>query len=115
MDIFSIPTPVLTAVGTAIAGIITAIGTYKAGKRKQLQDSIGQKHTIEQDAANALMELNAANKAFRDEIRTDLRTAQDRIAVLEVSIISKDKRILELEFEVQRLRSELESFQREKK
>lgn len=114
MDIFSIPTPVLTAVGTAIAGIITAIGTYKAGKRKQLQDSIGQKHTIEQDAANALMELNAANKAFRDEIRTDLRTAQDRIAVLEVSIISKDKRILELEFEVQRLRSELERFQREK-
>lgn len=113
--IFGIDPSVVTTIGTALAGIITAWGAYKAGKRKQTSESIEQKHSIEQDAQQAMMDLNAANKLFRDEIRSDLRIAQERIAVLEQAIISKDKLISDLQSEVQRLRNELERFQRENK
>lgn len=105
----------ITTIGTAVAGVITAWGAYRAGKRKQTAESIDQKHSIEKDAQQAMMDLNAANKLFRDEIRADLRTAQDRIAVLESLVIAKDAKILQLEYEVQRLRSELERFQRDNK
>ena len=113
--IFGVDPGTITTIGTAIAGIITAWGAYRAGKRKQTQDDQDQKHSIEQDAQRALMELNAANKTFRDEIRADLLRAQERIAVLESLVMAKDKKILDLEYEVQRLRAELERFQRENK
>lgn len=114
MQLSDISPTMITAIGTALAGIITAICTYKAGKRKQLHDSEKQKHSIEQDAATSLLELNAANRAFRDEIRADLRIAQERIAVLEKSITAKDILIMTLQEEVQRLREELDTFRNQK-
>lgn len=111
MQILGLDASTITTVATAIGGIIAAIGTYKAGKRKQQQEQVTQQHSIEQDAAKALMDLNAANKAFRDEVREDLRKAQERIAVLETAVIAKDRIIMELQTEVQRLRMELEKVQ----
>lgn len=113
MPFSSLEPSTITTIGTAIAGIIAAYGTYRAGKRKQSQETEAQKHSIEQDAANALMELNAVNKAFRDEVRSDLRSAQDKIAQLEAAVISKDRIILELQSEIARLRFELDRMKRD--
>ena len=106
MDISLISTSTLTAIAGVITTVFGAIGSWMIAKRqsKKLED---------ETSANSFKELAEANRLFRQEVKADLQRAQERIAVLEVAIISKDKKILELEYEVQRLRSELDHFKRD--
>ena len=106
MDISAISPATLTAVGGVITTVFGAIGSWIVAKRqsKKLED---------ETTANSFKELAEANRTFRAEVKADLQIAQERIAVLEAAINSKDRIILELQTQIARLQFELDRFKRD--
>jgi len=106
MDLTTLSPQTLTAMAGVFTTIAGSVGSWVIAKRKAKK--------IESDTAtSAFKELAEANRLFRMEVKADLQHAQERIAILEVAIISKDKKIFELELQISKLRSELEQFQKE--
>lgn len=95
----------LETIAPYVVPLITAFAAYYATARKY-------RNADKTASINEMVALNKANADFREEVRKDLSTAMNRIAVLEGIIDHKDKLIMSMQIELIDLRRELEMYKK---